>query len=255
MSRPKILITNDDSIHARGIKALYRAMCQIGDAQVVAPESEKSGVGHGITLITPLRARHHTDDDGFSGWAVNGTPADCVKLATKELLAEKPDLVVSGINRGSNTATNTIYSGTVSGALEAAILGIPAVAFSLTSFEKVDLSFAEEAAMLISRKVLEHGLPADTVLNVNIPPAAREDIKGYKITRQGRGRYEDAYERRVDTMGRPYFWLAGTRVMLDEEDDLDEVAIENNYVSITPIHFDLTNNKMLTPLKDWNLSL
>ena len=255
MSRPRILVTNDDSIHAYGIKALYHAMCQIGDVEVVAPESEKSGVGHGITLITPLRARQHTGTDGFGGWAVNGTPADCVKLGVKELLSEKPDLVVSGINRGSNTATNTVYSGTVSAAIEAAILGIPAVAFSLTSFEKVDLGFAGEAAQLISQRVLERGLPADTVLNVNIPPASREEIKGYRITRQGRGRYDDSYDRRVDTMGQPYYWLAGTRVFLDEEDDLDEVAIGDNYVSITPIHFDLTNTKMLASLKDWNLPL
>ena len=255
MSAPKILVTNDDSIHARGIEALHKAMTQIGDASVVAPESEQSGVGHGLTLITPLRARSHKKSDTFQGWAVNGTPADCVKLGVKELLTSQPDLIVSGINRGSNTATNVVYSGTVSAAVEGTILGIPSIAFSMTTFEKVDLGFAMEAATVISRQVLAHGLPAGILLNVNIPPAPRSEIKGYKVTRQGRGRYDDVYEKRVDPMGHPYYWLAGTRVILDEEEDLDEVAVDNNYVSITPIHYDFTNKEMLSSLKQWNLTL
>ncbi len=252
---PKILVTNDDGIYAGGIHALYSAMSEIGEAYVVAPDSEKSAVGHAITMADPLRVWQFEKNDTFFGWAVNGTPADCVKLAVKAILQFRPDLIVSGINRGGNTATNVIYSGTVSAATEGTIMGIPSIAFSLTSFKKKDLTFAREIAQKLALTVLEKGLPEGTLLNVNIPPLPKEEIKGIKITRQGKGRYEESFEKRVDPMNRTYYWLGGTKLILDTDEDIDEVAISNQYVSITPLQYDLTDRNLLRSLKEWDLSI
>lgn len=249
--KPKILITNDDGIYAPGIYALYTAMCELGDAYVVAPDSEQSAVGHAITISDPLRVKEFEKNGGFFGWAVNGTPADCVKLAIKAILDVRPDLVVSGINKGSNTATNVIYSGTVSAATEGTIMGIPSIAFSLTTFQKVDLTPASEIAKFIARQVLRHGLPKDTLLNVNIPPLPRDEIRGIKLTRQGKARYEETFEKRVDPMNRVYYWLGGSKVVMDTEEDIDDIAIMNGYVSVTPLHFDLTDYRSLEDLKQW----
>lgn len=251
----RILVTNDDGIHAPGILALYQAMREIGDAYVVAPDYERSAVGHAITISDPLRVLEVEKNGEFFGWAVNGTPADCVKLAAKAILNFKPDLVVSGINQGPNTAINVIYSGTVSAATEGTIMGIPSIAFSLTSFKKADFSLASLAARKIAALVLEHGLPPDTLLNVNIPPLSKEEVKGIQITRQGKGRYEEFFEKRIDPMNRTYFWLGGKRLFLDTDDDVDEVAIQNHYVTVTPLQCDLTSYKMLDELKKWDFEL
>jgi 5'-nucleotidase len=252
---PKILVTNDDGIYAPGIAALNRTMAEIGETYVVAPDSEKSAVGHAITLSDPLRVSRIEKNGAFFGWAVNGTPADCVKLAIKALLDFTPDLVVSGINQGSNTAINVIYSGTVSAATEGAIMGVPSIAFSLTSFTQNDFAPSAEIAKVLALKVLEHGLPPGTLLSVNIPKGPLEEIKGIKITRQGKGRYEESFEKRVDPTNRTYYWLGGNRLIVDTDEDIDEVAIMNHYVSVTPLKFDLTNSALIPTLREWNLSL
>lgn len=253
MDIPRILVTNDDGIHAPGIFALYNAMKQIGDVFVVAPDSEKSAVGHAITISDPLRVWEFEKNGEFFGWAVNGTPADCVKLGVKAILNFKPDLVVSGINVGPNTAINVIYSGTVSAATEGSIMGIPSIAFSIATFKKPDFSVSAEFARSLARTVLEKGLSEGTLLNVNFPNLPREQIKGVMITRQGKGRYEEYFEKRVDPMNRSYYWLAGKKLFLDREEDIDEVAVKNNYISITPLQLDLTDKQMIPRLKKWKL--
>jgi len=252
---PKILVTNDDGIYSEGILALYRAMKQIGEVFVVAPDSERSAAGHAITISDPLRVWEFRRNGEFFGWATNGTPADCVKLAVKAILNFTPDLVVSGINLGANTATNVIYSGTVSAATEGTIMGVPSVAFSVTSFRKTDYSLAAKTAGIVSQKVLKHGLPEGVMLNVNIPTIPEEEVKGIRITRQGKGRFEEVFEKRTDPMRRNYYWMAGEKLILDSEEDVDEVAIMNKYISITPLQFDLTAREMIQKLENWDLEL
>lgn len=254
-TKSKILVTNDDGIYAPGIYALYESMKEIGEAFVVAPDYERSAVGHAITISDPLRVLEVERNGNFFGWAVNGTPADCVKLAAKAILNFKPDLVVSGINKGPNTAINVIYSGTVSAATEGTIMGIPSIAFSITSFKKTDFDLASFITKKIATLVLENGLPPDTLLNVNIPPLPKEEIKGIKIARQGKGRYEEFFEKRIDPMNRTYYWLGGKRLFLDTDEDIDEVAIQNQYVTVTPLQYDLTDYRMLKKLKNWDFKL
>ncbi len=253
--KPLILVTNDDGVYAPGIYALLNAMNEIGDARVVAPEMERSAVGHALTISDPLRVWEVDRYGDIFGHAVNGTPADCVKLAVKAILERKPDLVVSGINQGPNTAINVIYSGTVSAATEGTLMGIPSIAFSLASFRVSDFDFAARFATHLARKVLRDGVPAGTLLNVNIPALPEDQIMGVKITRQGRGRYEEYFEKRVDPMNRNYFWLAGKKLQLDNESDVDDVAVMEGYVAITPIQFDLTHYKVLEHLQNWGIDL
>jgi 5'-nucleotidase len=230
-------------------------MTRIGNAQVVAPESERSAVGHALTISDPLRV-WKVDRYGHEfGHAVNGTPADCVKLAVKAILNRKPDLVVSGINQGPNTAINVIYSGTVSAATEGTLMGIPSIAFSLASFRISNFEFASRFANHLAQKVLEDGIPEGTLLNVNIPAVPEDQIKGVKVTRQGEGRYEEYFEKRVDPMNRNYYWLAGKKLQLDNDSDVDDVAVLENYVAITPIQFDLTDYKVLKKLQNWHIGL
>ncbi len=253
--KPLILVSNDDGIYSPGIFALYNAMKQVGEAWVVAPDSERSAVGHAITISDPLRVWEYEKNGEFFGYAVNGTPADCVKIGVKAIINEKPDLVVSGINQGPNTAINVMYSGTVSAATEGTLMGIPSIAFSLTSFKSKDFNFAAEFAIYLAQKVLEKGLPNGTLLNVNIPPLPKEEIKGVKITRQGRARYEEYFEKRVDPMNRSYYWLTGKKLLLDSAPDIDDVAVMDNFIAITPIQFDLTDYKAIEDLKNWELGL
>lgn len=253
--KPLILVTNDDGIYAQGIRALYHAMTRIGEAKVVAPDSERSAVGHAITISDPLRVWEYERNGDFFGYAVNGTPADCVKLGVKAILNQKPDLVVSGINQGPNTAINVMYSGTVSAATEGTLMGIPSVAFSIASFKKSNFDFAAEFAFYLSQMVLEKGLPEGTLLNVNIPALPAEEIRGVKVTRQGRGRYEEFFDKRVDPWDRNYYWLSGKKLLLDNEPDIDDVAVMENYIAITPIQFDLTDYKVLEDLRKWEIKL
>lgn len=250
-----ILISNDDGIFSEGIATLIREIKTIADVTVVAPETQQSAVGHAITVHRPLRVREVQKEGAFFGYAVDGTPADCVKLATRHLMPSKPDLVISGINHGSNTAISVIYSGTVSAATEGTILGVPSFAVSLTSFESnVDYSYAARFARRLALTVIERGLPNGTLLNVNVPPVPEEQIRGVVITKQGKSIWNDEFEARRDPGNRQYFWLKGELVELDNEEDIDQRAILNNMVSITPIQYDLTNYALIAPLREWNIA-
>lgn len=254
--RPLILLSNDDGVDANGLVALAAALDGLGTLAVVAPTQEQSAVGHAITVRDPMRA-HAWPFEGPSGpvWAraVTGTPADCVKLAAQKLLPRKPDLVVSGINHGPNTAVNVIYSGTVSAATEAAILGIPSVAVSHCAWStEADFEAAGRYARLVAEHVLRDGLPPGTLLNVNVPDLALDAIQGVRITRQARARWEEEFEERRDPMDRPYYWLGGRFVDLDEGQDTDLHAIGRGYVSVTPLHYDLTAYAALERLEGWS---
>ena len=247
----KILVSNDDGIYSEGIIALREAMMEIGEVYVYAPHKQQSAVGHAITTHLPLRVNPYYMNGEFFGYAVTGTPADCVKLAVTTHMKEKPDLIVSGINHGSNAAINVIYSGTVSAATEGTILGIPSIAFSLTTYVDFDFTYSKKVAKIIARAVLNNGLPPGVLLNVNIPPVPEDKIKGLKVTKQGKSRWNDYFERRVDPQQREYYWLTGTMNSFEDDEDSDIRAIQENYVSVTPIQFDLTAYDFLEKLKQW----
>ena len=250
----KILVCNDDGIGSEGIFQLADALSEIGEVFVVAPLSEQSAVGHSITMKVPLRFSRYNMRDKFIGYAVEGTPADCVKFGIKNLLKDAPDIVVSGINHGANTAVSIIYSGTVSAAREAAIMDFPAIAFSITDHRPTHFEYARKIAKELTLKVVENGLNKGTLLNVNIPNLPEKEIKGIIPTKQGTSKWADIYEKRLDPYGNNYYWLTGE--MIDFEDDMnfDHIAIKNNYVAVTPVHFDLTDYKTYDELKSWNLS-
>jgi len=249
----KILVSNDDGIGARGIQELAKALKEIGDVTVVAPLSEQSAVGHAISMKNPLRVSEHYINGEFFGYAVSGTPADCVKMGIRNIMKEKPDIVVSGINHGSNIAVNIIYSGTVSAAREATFMDIPSIAISITSHTPVYFDPATQIAKELVKKVVNKGLVKGTLLNVNVPNVSSEKINGTKITTQGISTWDDYYEERADPYGNKYYWLKGTLGDGNPSKTSDEHAIENNYISITPIHFDLTDQKTYNNLKTWNL--
>lgn len=253
LSKPYILVTNDDGIFAPGLYALYESLSAIADVTVVAPDSERSAVGHAITITDPLRVTPFEKFGKFFGYAVNGTPADCVKIAYFALLERKPDLVASGINYGSNTGINIIYSGTVSAATEGTILGIPSFAISLTTFKDADFTFAAKFAANLAPLVLANPLPKGTFLNVNVPNVPEPEIRGVAITRMGMAIYDDKYDKRTDPRNRDYYWLTGSKRDNDESEDTDDGAIQKNMVSITPIHYDLTNHRILEELKSWEI--
>lgn len=214
-----------------------------------------SAVGHAITVRDPVRAHQVSLDLGSSSvraWAVTGTPADCVKLACSQLLDRSPDLVVSGLNRGPNTAVNVIYSGTVSAATEGAILGFDAVACSLCSWDATEYGGGADVAVEICERVLERGLPRGVLLNVNIPYRPDDPARTIRVTRQAEARWEESYQERIDPLDRPYYWLGGTFVRLEEREDTDLAAIEAGHVSVTPLQFDLTAHHAVDDLKNWN---
>lgn len=249
MSKAKILITNDDGIYAPGIRALWEAMCEIGDPIVIAPDTEQSAVGHAITLTDPLRVVPVRRSGGFEGFAVSGTPSDCTKIAIKSILDEKPDLLISGINSGSNVGNNIIYSGTISAATEGTMLGIPSIAISLDSYKSDDYRVAKMAAIDMANHVLRHGVPQGTLLNVNIPYCLPGEIKGVKITRQGTQYFKDEFDKRTDPRGRTYYWMKGNVVDKDESIEFDGKAVSEKYISVTPIHFNVTNDAYMDELK------
>jgi 5'-nucleotidase len=252
-SRPLILLSNDDGIDAPGLRALAGALSELGTVAVVAPAQEQSAVGHAITVRLPMRAHAwplETEAGRVWARAVTGTPADCVKIACQRLLPRPPDVVVSGINHGPNAAVNVIYSGTVSAATEAAILGIPSVAISHCTWGRgADMGPAADWARRIVRTVLDEGLPAGVLLNVNVPEGAAEEILGAEITRQARARWEEEFEERLDPTQAPYYWLGGRFVNLDEGHDTDLDAVSRGYVSITPLHYDLTAYEHMADLQ------
>ncbi len=251
MSARLILVSNDDGIQAPGLRALCQALLPLGRVVVMAPEVERSAMGHAITLSDPLRvAEVDLGMEGVTAYACSGTPADCVKLAVLAVLEGRPDLVASGINHGSNTGVNVIYSGTVSAATEGAILGIPSIALSLDSRERDNLEPAQAIARQIAGQVLEAGLPQGTLLNVNIPhlapdrlPAGWLEGRGYDLTIHGKADWQDEFDRRVDPQNRTYYWLAGRRREIHEESITDEETLKAGRVSVTPLHYDLTDHQ------------
>ncbi len=249
----KILVTNDDGIDSAGIAALKKSLSKIAEVTVVAPRQEQSAVGHGITMQIPLRVQEYYIDGTFFGYAVDGTPADCIKMGMRNIMKETPDLVVSGINHGSNTAINIIYSGTVSGAREAAIMDVPSIAISVTNHRVKDFSYAAEIAKMLALQINEHGLALGTLLNVNVPDVPEDKIAGILVTKQGKSKWDDIYEKRVDPYGKDYYWLTGSMMEVDKELEFDQVAIKNNFVAVTPIHFDLTDYETYDKLKTWNI--
>ncbi|MFB6278261.1 MAG: 5'/3'-nucleotidase SurE [Salinibacter sp.] len=253
--QPRILLCNDDGIHAPGIQSLAAALDGLGDLVVVAPTKEQSAVGHAITVREPVRA-HEVEFEVPSGsipaWGVTGTPADSVKLACHELLDAPPDLVVSGINQGPNTAVNVLYSGTVSAATEASILGLDAVAVSLCEWSAPKFEASGQWARRVVAWVLDRGLPQGVLLNVNVPALPGDDIEGLALTRQARSRWDEGFEERTDPADQPYYWLAGTFVNLDDGQETDLSAIERGYVSVTPIQHDMTAYDAFDSLANWN---
>lgn len=254
--KPLILVTNDDGITAPGIRALIEVLTTIGDVVVVAPNSPQSGMGHAITLDSMLFVeRINSTEEPHAEYSCSGTPADCVKLGIREVLDRRPDLCVSGINHGSNASINVIYSGTMSAALEAGIEGIPAIGFSLLDYSwNANFDAAKPYVKTIVQNALRNGIPKDTVLNVNIPNIAEKQIKGIKICRQARGNWEETFDKRKNPQGKDYYWLSGKFVNLDNNDDTDEWALKNNYISIVPTQFDLTAHKHIKKLNTWNLN-
>lgn len=245
----RILLTNDDGIYARGLAALYEALKQEADCLIVAPEIEQSAVGHAITLFRPLMVRSATKGGSFLGYAVCGTPADCVKIGIKELASEIPDMVVSGINRGANCGNNLIYSGTVSAATEAAMMGVTSLAVSLDTHQEADFSFAGRIALKMMRFIKENEGMAGGAFNVNVPCLPEDQIRGITVVRQGRGRIIETFEKRVDPRGNIYYWMSGEKVAGGENIDTDSGALAADFVTVTPIQYDLTRYDLLEPLK------
>lgn len=254
---PTILVTNDDGVSAPGLRALVQAMTEIGNVVVVAPDKPQSGMGHAITIGDPLRIEKVHLFGQIEAYQCSGTPVDCVKLAKDKILHRNPDLCVSGINHGSNSSVNVIYSGTMSAAMEACIEGIPAVGFSLLDYSfEADFSAAVHYAKIISRLLLQNGLPPGTLLNVNFPKLPLDEIKGMKVCRQAKAKWEEDYDERVDPRGNKYYWLTGKFVSYDAGEDSDEYALRQNYVSVVPVQFDLTANHAIDFMRnkwEWNV--
>ena len=257
MSRPLILVSNDDGITSKGIRTLIHIMKEIGEVVVVAPNRPQSGMGHAITIGETLRLEENTIFDGVRAYDCSGTPADCVKLARHFVFKDnrQPDVVISGINHGANTSISVLYSGTMSAAIEGAIEGTPAIGFSLCDYtHDPDFTHALEHVKKITLQVLDKGLPKGVALNVNIPPKRDEKIKGVRICRQANAKWDENFEQRYDPNGRRYFWMAGNFVNFDKGEDNDEWAIANNYISVVPCQFDLTAHAAIPVLnEDWNI--
>ncbi|HWI54088.1 MAG TPA: 5'/3'-nucleotidase SurE [Desulfobacteria bacterium] len=252
----RILISNDDGINAPGINALRIALEDLGEVYVVAPDRPRSATGLGITIHKPLRAEEVTFEGGKSkGFAVNGTPSDCVKLAIQALLPKLPDIVVSGINLGANLGTDVLYSGTVSAALEGVINGVPSVAVSLATWECPEFGYAAEFTRKLVKVVLEKGLPEETVLNVNFPlTGCEEKPKKVSITSLGKRRYENSFEKRLDPRGKSYYWMGGEVLDVNAAPGTDIAAVKSGEISITPLLFDVTNAGFMNKVDTWGLN-
>jgi 5'-nucleotidase len=251
-TRPLILITNDDGITAPGIRNLIEAAAPYGDIVIVAPDSPQSGMGHAITISKPLRLDKVRIFPEHTTYQCSGTPVDCVKLAVDKVMHRKPDILLSGINHGSNSSINVLYSGTMSAAVEGAIEGIPSVGLSLLDYSyDADFSFAREAAQWVIQRILKYGLKKGTLLNMNIPKLTIDRIKGYKICRQADAKWKEAFDERIDPNGRKYYWLKGDFDNFDKGKDTDEWALKNGYVSVVPVQFDLTAHHEIKNLSKW----
>lgn len=251
MSRPLILVTNDDGIYAPGLAALAAALEEVGDVRVYAPDRQQSAVGHGVSLHRPLRVTELRE----RWYMVDGTPTDCVMLAVRDLLGARPDLVVSGVNPGANLGDDVTYSGTVAGAYEGMLLGVTSLAVSDVSYAPRHQETAARVAAKLAKELLVSGLPPDTMLNVNVPDVPYEELKGIAVTRMGRRDYQDVIVKRLDPRGGAYYWIGGAEPSHTRDEGTDFEAIEQGKVSITPLHRDVTNYAALEVLKDRNLAV
>jgi 5'/3'-nucleotidase len=252
--RPLIFVTNDDGISSRGIAVLYNVVSEFGDVVLIAPDSAQSGMGHAITINHPLRLVPSDIFGKSEAYACTGTPVDCVKLGIYEIMHRKPDLIVSGINHGANTATNVLYSGTMSAAVEGAMEGIPSIGFSLCSFDtEADFSASKEIVRKVVKEALRNKMPEHTCLNVNIPASEKVDVQGIKVCRQAHAFWEDRFDKRFDQFDRPYYWLTGDFLDIDQSEDTDLYWIEKGYATIVPTHFDMTAYSALKEIENWSL--
>jgi 5'-nucleotidase len=253
--RPLILVTNDDGISAPGIKALVEVVEKFGDVVVLAPDKPQSGMGHAITINSTLRINKEKVHNVTEQYSCSGTPVDCVKIAINKILPRKPDLIVSGINHGSNMSINVIYSGTMSAAVEGALEEVPSIGFSLCDYSiDADFSAAKQIVEKICKTVLVHKMAYGICLNVNIPKGKFDEIKGIKICRQAKANWIEELDERFDPSGKPYYWLTGKFVNFEEgSTDTDVWALDNNYVSVVPVQFDMTAHHTIEALKSWNL--
>lgn len=251
MQKPLILVTNDDGITAPGIRNLVSFMNEIGEVVVVAPNSPQSGKGHAITINSTLTVEEISMEGSQKDYALSGTPVDCVKFALDKILTRRPDIVVSGINHGSNSSINVIYSGTMSAAVEAGVEGLPAIGFSLLDFSwDADFSQAKEYIQAIVKKSLEKPMPKGIVLNVNIPNLPKDQIKGIKVCRQANAKWEESFDERTNPHGKKYYWLTGHFNNMDNGEDADETALANGYISVVPVKFDLTAHEYIKELSE-----
>ncbi|WP_459195405.1 5'/3'-nucleotidase SurE [Wukongibacter baidiensis] len=252
----KILVTNDDGIFAEGIYRLAKKLSEKYEVVVVAPDRQRSATGHAITMHNPLRAKKiKFFDTDLNAWSVDGTPSDCVKLALEALLQEKPDFVISGINDGPNLGTDVLYSGTVSAAVEGAIHGIQSIAVSMAYTRDIDFNVGADFANKMVDELRLKKLPPHTLLNINVPKGSKEELGGAKITTLGIRRYKNAFEKRHDPRGNEYYWLSGEVINEAQGEDSDISCIENKYVSVTPIHYDLTKFDLVQTMKQWDIKL
>ena len=256
MKKPVILIINDDGIYAPGLRKLIDICRKLGKVIVVAPDSPMSGMSHAITVKTPLRLKKLVEENDYVEYSCNGTPVDAMKLGEKIVVRGKPDLVVSGINHGSNASVNIVYSGTMAAVLEASIDGIPAIGFSLLDYShSADFTAVDDYIRTIIENVLTNGLPEGVCLNVNIPAVKKEEFKGIKVCRQAKGRWEEEFDVRIDPHNRDYYWLTGVFMNGDAAKDTDSWALANNYISIVPVHHDLTAHKAIPMIKKWKMNI
>lgn len=254
MSKPLILVTNDDGITAPGLKALVEVASQLGKVIVIAPDSPQSGMGHAITVNNPIRIDKSKVFGNIEAYTCSGTPVDCVKVGIFQLLKQKPDLIVSGINHGSNAATNVIYSGTMSAAVEGSMENIPSLGFSLDNFShEADFTPAQHFAGILIKQALDSDFPDRICLNVNVPKLPLSELKGIKVCRQAMAFWEDRFDEREDPLGKKYYWLTGKFKDQEEADDTDMAALKNGYVSVVPVQFDMTAHHAINKINKWEL--
>ncbi len=245
----KILLTNDDGVYSEGLRILWEYLKKLGDVSVVVPENEKSAVAHAINLFTPLKIRRIKMEHEFNTYVVNGTPVDCVKIGVNSILKQKTDLLVSGINPCANLGMDVLYSGTVSAAAEGAILGIPSISVSIDGCRNFHFDTAAAAAVKIIQKMKNIPFPKDTILNVNVPNMPAAEIKGVRLTYQSEARFQEEYEERKDPRGGSYFWLKGVFREVDGEKESDVATVKKGFISVTPLHLNLTDRSFLSDLK------
>lgn len=248
--RPVILVSNDDGIRAPGIRALISEMKRVGKVYVVAPDREQSAVSHSLTLHRPLRV----DEVAKGEYSVDGTPTDCVSVGLNGILKERPHILVSGVNDGENLGEDVTYSGTVSAAMEGTLLGLPSIAISLERGEAGDVRNFKEAARFaarVARFILRNGMPEDTLLNINVP--TRKAVKGHRVTVQGKRTFDDNVVEKIDPRGRKYYWISGDMTKWEGGKESDFYAVSRGYISVTPVHLDMTNHSTLEEIRDWSI--